>query len=206
MRRVKIFIILLVIFSFSKVKAECDYNLNISLANNIAYSYKYNGSNFDLTFTNLNDMFYIVDQDDMYYSGYYEKTINNLEPNRTYTYKIYPSSLECENSSIRTINVKIPSYNKYYDSDICEDVKEFKYCKKWYENDLTYEEMTKKIDEYKKSLNEDINEASYKRTVLDQIGEIMLNIYTNYYFIILPLIIIGSIYAIYKLDKKDSLF
>lgn len=215
MKKYKIFIILFVIFSVNNVKAKCDTNLNISLANNIAYSYKYNGTangttngiTFDLTFTNLNNMFYIVDQDNNYHGGFGEATVYGLLPNKTYTYRIYSSILDCDNNVIRTINIKTPPYNYYYATDVCQDIKDFKYCKRWSKNNLEMFEMFDKVSEYTKSKEKvEINEAVYKKTISDKIVDIIKYLYTNYYYIILPAIIIVSIYIIYRLDKKDSLF
>ena len=207
MKKIKIFILLFIIFSSNNVKAICDNNLNISLANNVAYTYQYNGSSFDITFTNLENLLYIVDQNNNYYGGFSETTIYNLSPNKTYSYKVYSSSFECDNTPIRTISIKLPPYNMYYDLDICKDNSEFKYCKKWYNNKMNIDELEAEIEKYNlEKENNIVNKAVYKNTTLNKIGEIIKYIYTNYYYLLLPMIIIISIFIIYRLDKKDSLF
>lgn len=202
----KCFIIFVMFFSCISVKAECDSNLELLLANNITYTYEFDEKTktFNVTFTNINNNFNFVDVYDNYYSGYDEITALNLIPGKTYKFKVYSQNSECDNMNIRTIEVTLPHFNLYYDRDICKNLQDFKYCNKWDDSNLDYEQLKEKINKHLEKQNRTNNDTNTE-TFLQKITKNVLKLYEKTYFIILPTIILGLICAIRKLDKKDDI-
>jgi hypothetical protein len=207
MKKIKILIILIILLICPKVKAECDTNLNLSLANNVEYSYTFSEFDylqyFSVTLTNLQGEFY-VKVDDMSYYGYDETTIPFLTPGKTYNFEIYSENIECSYLPVRTIEIELPYYNKYYKEDICSGIDDLKYCNKWTYVDITYSELQKKVEEHGVTQT-DTTVESIGTPITKKITDLVLKIYARSYFIVLPLIIIILLYKIYKLDKKENI-
>ena len=200
------FFIIAMFFSCFSVKAECDSNLELLLANNIAYSYEFDEQMkvFDVTFTNINNNFNFVDAYGNFYFGYDEIKVLNLSPGKTYKFKVYSQKSECNNMNVRTIEVSLPHFNIYYDRDICKKAPNFKYCNKWDNSNLDYEQLEEKVNKYLEEQVKD-NKVSDTETFLQKMTRNMLKLYEKTYFIILPIIIIGLIFTIRKLDKKNDI-
>lgn len=139
----------------------------------------------------------------------YIYTDNTIEMSDTfyqgngYRFDIYSDNPNCSDKIMFTRYVTLPYYNNYYNTDICKGIEEFKYCQRWTKT-RDYDFMNKEIAKYKNSLNKEKKEDD--NTSVDGLFDIIFKFYLNYYYIILPIIIIPSIIFIYKYNKKNDLF
>ena len=207
----KTFFTIVVFLSFIiNVNALCNEEEKIRLskiANNIASNYEYdeNTKTFSITFTNVTKEIVITNlTTKKMYNEDIEFTINNLKSG-TYKFNITSSDINCTGETLITKYINLPYYNKYYESNECRGIEEHSYCQKWVKAEIKEETFKKKVEEYKESLKkENINET-IEETTLDKIKKVILNIYVNYYYIILPLIITILCIIIYIKDKSDDI-
>lgn len=181
-----------------------------SLAKNISYSYDYVEENesvhFNVTFVNIPEGFYLKDLNSKQaynYSGS-EMTINNLEQGKNLKYGVYTTSIGCDGILLYTHYITLPYYNPYYKDELCNGVKNFMYCNKWVNKQITYEEFKGNIEKYKNKVNSNniVEEEDNDFNVLN----IIVDFYLKYYFIILPVIIIIGVIVIKNYNKEQDLF
>ncbi len=193
----------------------CDNSLKVDYQNrakNITYSYTYNDSNntFNILFANITDGLYLIDMDTMQeYRNISEITINNVTPGNSYRYGVFTSDLNpCSSSSIYNIYVTLPFYNPFYKDSLCEGITSYKYCKKFINKSVTYDEFKENVLNYKNSFTngDDKKSEENEETILEKVFNKLFELYINYYFVVLPIIIIITLIAIYRENKKDSLF
>lgn len=217
MGKVKCILISLFLFlGMSNVNAAaCDNALKVDYQNrakNITYSYIYNDSNntFDVIFTNITDGLYLIDMDTMQeYRNNGEITINSVMSGKSYRFGVFTSDANpCSGSSIYNIYVTLPFYNPYYTDNLCDGISNYKYCKKFINKSVSYEEFKENVENYKNGLNksDNTNEDDTKKTLLEKVFNTIFNFYLKYYFVILPVIIVITLIAIIRENKKDSLF
>lgn len=205
-----IFFLILLISSMPTVKAECSDEEIIRLskvANNITTSYEYEEKtkSFNITFTNVNKSLVIKDvAHDKYYNESVEFTIRNFKSG-DYKFSIEASDINCTEDILVTKYVNLPYYNKYYDTDDCKGIKEYSYCSKWVQKEISYNIFKKKITEYKESLNKEQKVEKIEEPLSEKIKKVIVDIYVNYYYIILPVFITILCIIIYVKDKNDQI-
>lgn len=182
------------------------------MARNITYSYDAVEKNgkviFTLTFANVHKDLALVNarNDKWYYQKNQVITITNLEPNASYRYEVYSIADDgCKNMDMYTINVLLPSYNKYHKDSLCEGIEDYELCNKWKNVNYTYEEWKEKVKLYKDSLTPELEEDKIKddsKTLLEKIIEA----YGQLYYIVLPIVIVVGALTIYIYNKKRELF
>lgn len=205
-----VFVLFLFLAVPNKISALCNTQQQATLqkiASNITYSYEYieSSDSFNITLTNLDNRVYIKDDStNKIYRNISNKeiTIGGYRVGSVITFSIYDPSY-CTPSSLRIIYVNLPAKNKYFNTDICKDLNDFYYCNKWTQNNLSKKEMQDKIDEYKGLNNTDDDEKILEAR--NYFLEKIIEIYINYYYIILPTIIILCIFGMYKSYKKNKL-
>ena len=209
------YVILFIVLFFSAHKvnaAACDNTEKVAYqerAKNISYSYSYVDSDnaFNITFTNVTNGLYLVnymeetDEIHDYYPINDEITINNVNPGYSYRFNVFTSDENpCSNSSIYSIYITLPYYNPYYHDTFCNGIKNYKYCKKFINKSITYEEFKTNVEKYIKSLEvEEEKEIEESFSIFDYI----FNVYT---MIILAIIAIAGILIIRRYDKKNEFF
>ena len=195
--------------------AACDNSLKVDYQNrakNISYSYTYNDSNntFSMLFTNITDGLYLIDMDTMFeYKNNGEITINNVGAGKSYRFGVFTSDANpCSGSSIYNIYITLPFFNPYYTDSLCDGINNYKYCKKFINKSVSYEEFKENVTNYKNSLNKDNKDTKeeIEKTFIEKIFNKVFDLYLKYYFLILPFIIIITLLAIVRENKKDSLF
>lgn len=210
MRYLKYIVCLIILFPISVKGLVCDNATKVrlqKLAQNITTSYDYieqNGNvTFNITFNNLNSELYLVDVVNnrrFDYSGNFLQ-LGGFENGKTYKFEVRSTSVYCSGSVLYYLYVNTPYYNPYYSDPICDGFSH-KYCNKWQKNDLSYEEFIKTIEEAKKI---NIIEETPKEEVKG-IFDYIIEFYTSYYYIVLPIIIIVSLAYILIQRKKNDLF
>lgn len=122
----------------------------------------------------------------------------------SYRFDIYVESGDCAGYLAYSKYVNLPFYNKYYKDELCKGIEEFRYCQKWTLSSFNYYEFTQKVEQYRQSLNQILDDD--KNFKDDSIFDFILEIYLDYYYIILPIIILSIIIIIYIYNKKNDLF
>lgn len=210
MRYLKILLFIIILLPFSVKAALCDYSEKIRLqrlAQNITYSYDYiedrKEATFTFTFNNLNNELYLVDTRNnkrFDYSGE-ELVLGGFYDDKSYKFEVRTTNTYCDSTALYYIYITTPAYNPYYNDPICEGL-DYKYCNKWQKNTFSYDEFINDINTYKQTL---IIEPSNKEEIKG-IFDYIIEIYSRYYYIVLPLIIIASITYIIIERKRNNLF
>ena len=193
----------------------CDYSIVSilkSLVTNINIHYDYHIENntayFDVTLTNITPDMYFYDP--ISKKNYYYNDTNNGEitiSNYTYSgttgiYKFYSAKEECYGITLGSKYYKLPSYNKYYNDQLCSGISNYSLCQKWTTVNYSREEFETLVNEYKNQKNEEEvlkEEITYEKGLLDK----LINFYVNYYYYLLSgIIIICGIVIVIK-RRKD---
>ena len=208
------FIGFLMLFMFCpKVSAAiCDNARFVSYqdkAKNITYSYDYvdESNTFNITLTNVSSDFYLLDLNSNVTYPYTsdEMVLSGMTPGKTYKLAIYTENdIYCSDKRIYTLYIKLPYYNPYYNDELCSDIKEFQFCKKFITKMITYDEFKEKVNTYKNQIEKGNTSDESEEYV--SIFRRLLNFYTKYYYVILPSIIILGLVIRWRYNKKNDLF
>lgn len=152
----KFLLLLVCIFGFMNVfSAECDNaelkKLN-TLANYIEYSYAFNEntSKFDITFINVPEELYIVNDFKRYDSNNGNVVVTGIDQGSDIKYEVYSSiNAECVTQYLRVIRVNVPYLNNFFGSNACSG----------------YENMSECNNKF---LNYELTEAIFKRRISDE--------------------------------------
>lgn len=214
----KIILMFFVSFLFLNVKAlsykGCDYSTVArmkSIVSNINLSYDYKIENneaiFTVTINNLTDDIYFYDY--VTKREYYYSDSNNGEvsisgyTNESGSFKFYSNNSNCKNITLGTKYYKFPSYNRYYQDELCKDIPNYSLCQKWVKVNYSRSEFEELVSEYKKKPEEIIKpeeKIEYKKTIFDKIVEL----YIKYYNYILGGIIVICLPIIIIYNKKNK--
>lgn len=206
-----LFLFLLLLTPFSVHGRACSNQEQVkysSMANNIMISpqlIQQNGTvTFQLMFLNVSSDLKLVDaRTDQEYSSS-TIVLGNFQPNTSYRFRVIPRSGGCWNTTVRTIYYTTPGYNPYYQDPICKGIEGYSLCQRFNQVNLSYEEFQAKINEYKETLNHDVTKEEPEP--VKGIYDYLLDIFIHYYFIILPVFIIGLSIVIFRLRKKEEFF
>lgn len=202
-----VFIILLLP---SSVSALCSNNEKVrlaSLARNISVTYDpietETGVTFDITFTNLQPELYIKDVTYQYKHYYNENelTLHGYSPNTNYRFDIYGHG-DC-NIKLYSHYLTTPGYNPYYKDKVCEEFSA-SICQKWVNINYNYDTFILEVNKLKANQKENVKSNNDEKIM--GIYDYLIEFFVNYYFIILPVIIVVCITLIIQLRKKDDLF
>ncbi len=209
-----IFCIFMLIFGLSTVYCDCtssDIEKYKQEADSINISYKVDKDATDafdapmydayiVTIKNLYENYYIEDTEsgtrigkDYLYEG--ETADNNTYVTENLTsgikkIKVYHN--EC-NALIKTIELKLPVYNVYNEDPLCDNVdkKKVKYCSKWLEKPITYEEFYDEVSKYKED-----------NATKDFMGNVLNFLKNNYLTVIVAISIFVIIIVLTSILKK----
>ena len=155
-------------------------------------SYKlkvYNANeNLRLTLVKMKQQEEKIQWSDVENKTYYEGT--NLK------YKLYSRTTNlCTDILLKTITVKIPYYNEFYERHQaeCEENKDFKYCKEFIEEDIKQTEIEK---EFKKYI-QDSKKQSTSKFMYN-----LFNVLKDYIYIIVGVILIIVLVIVYIFKRK----
>jgi len=212
-KRILVFLLIFLIPT-TIVEGYCQYNEVAkykSLASNITTSYEYVENNgkvtFSITLNNLNEELYFVDSvtGKRYNYKTEEIIIDKYEPGQTVKYQIYAVNKFCSDELLYTIRVNLPGYNPYYNDPICEGIDDYIYCKKWQKNDLEYKEFIKKVTNYKNLLNQK-EPVMENPKEMNSILKAIIDVFVDYYHVILISIITICGIIIYVINKKSDIY
>lgn len=181
-----------------------------TLASNITTSYTYTEENgtisFQITLSNIAEGFIIKDVKNGVTYPYQgnELTIYNLQQNTGYRFDVYTNNLDCHLETLYSHYISTPSYNPYYQDEICKGMESHSVCQKWAKMTLTYEEFRAKVESLKQIEEKPVIELDEEE--VKGFYDYLLEFYIDYYYIVLPVFIVGGIVVIYRYNKKNDLF
>lgn len=122
---------------------------------------------------------------------------------KNYTISIYPTDLSCGKSPIRTINVTIPRYNRYFIHPMCDSYPGYYYCSEY----LTLEEIDETtfldgVERYKNNLEKKQQEEEKKQHSIIYQTVNFVNQHKVVFISLAIILIIIIIYFVYKFIKK----
>lgn len=168
------------------------------LAKKVEISYEFNEKvgAFNLYVYNLNEKIIIDDFSEIYNKN--KSFVGQLFPGSSYRYYITASDkTNCNEEVLRTIRIKAPSYNQYYNSDICKQYSDSVLCQKWYNiNRMTLEEFTEKLK------SSEQKEVKKKKTFLEVIKE-NKNIILISFSSVVGIVVVILVYKKFKKKKID---
>ena len=214
MKRYVIFLLLLLVIPIQTKALVCSNEKQVRLqtiARNITNNYTYieqDGSiTFQITLSNIQEGFIVRDvkNDVTYpYCGS-ELTIYNLKANTSYRFDIYTDDLDCDMVTLYSHYISTPPYNPYYQDEVCIGMEQYPLCQKWTQMKLSYDEFKQSVEQLKQSEEQEPTEPN-KEENIKGIYDYILEFYLNYYYIVLPVFIVGGILTIYYYNKKNDLF
>lgn len=160
----------------------------------------YIGKYFILNINNIPEDFYVVIEDETLINHndnktnyYYSDTENgnlalklyNINGIKNIKFTIYSDNCS---EKILTKYIKLPRYNSMHDLDLCENIKDYKYCQEFVFTSMSDIKLRDKIVEYKKTL--ETNEIETKEK--NDIKLIVIIICSIVLFIIIIILIIKN--------------
>lgn len=219
MKKIAFWILTLIIIPNSIKAYECsntDKERLQKLANNVSVSYEeyennlyflnviFSGVSNEITISNDQRHEYLI-YANLNNSYFGEVKSYGLDSGKNYTFSIYGTK-KCIFQKLRTITIQIPSYNIYYKDNVCQNAREYYLCQKWMTANLSYEEFTKKVNDYisiRDNKKENNNDNSNEMKQFD-----FFQFYEKYYvptFIMMIFILIILILLWIKENKKNNL-
>ena len=139
MKKILIFIICLFVFPIISYGANCSndkYTETSRLVNNVNITYEISINNnkptFTIVLTNLTDDMGVVDLVTSKAHKNFKATGSELKITTStsgrYSFDIY--SLACK-TKIGNKAVTLPTYNSYYNDELCKDLESYDLCKRW---------------------------------------------------------------------------
>ena len=208
-----LFLLLFIPSNFVDAKCMYDDIANLKkLASNVNYSYEYKISNddavFNITLTNLvNDIYFVDTNKNITYKNKKgELVLKNYKSGDTIVYNFYPNDPDCLNTSLYTIRIVLPKYNKFYIEQICKGAEEYSLCQKWSSHNYDLLTFYDKVDQYKKNKNQANDNDTPKDVDNNSLLHYITIFLVNYYYILI-LLIGGTIVIItYIRNKKNSIY
>ena len=212
MRRMIYFIVtLFALFYIDNAFALCTNNeksLYKKITSNINISYDYHVVNnkplFDITLSNVFNV-YMEDEN----GNRHDPDANNQIiltgklSGKSYKYTFYGGPT-CTGQKISILYAQTPTYNKYYNLEVCDDAREYKLCQKWVSHGLSREDFVINVQNYKKERDSKPEEpVKSKFSVLSFILSLFTNIW--FYVVLIP-IIIFIVIKIVKAKKDKQKF
>lgn len=195
-----VFMFLMLIIPLN-INADCSYDEQrelYALSEHIDYTYEYSKVvyYFNVTFYN------VVPELKISYNGSFVTTNNNRvlvnDIKKGEKVEIYSSnSSSCPNTYIRDLELNLPMYNEFYESEDCQNYPDFKYCTPFLSDEITIDEFNDELSNY--VVMEDMENYSSeenKSSFLDWQNLILISI-----SIIILIVIVIFILKIFKLKR-----
>ena len=141
----------------------------------VTYEFDINTKDYKVTFNNMyhEKYGYLIDINmplNKPSGGEKSETYLNI-PSGNYNIRIAMISKTCTDT-LKTINLKLPGYNKFSEDALCEGIEEFVLCQPTYDKDIDYDTFVSRVKTYKNTKQKKENETQEKteeKTVLDKI-------------------------------------
>lgn len=221
MKKNILFILLILLFISFKYEVKslsyggCEYSQISrlkSLVSNINITHDYyiqnNQAYFNITLTNLVPEVYFIDSNSKIKYTYANTQNGQItiygQTNTQVSYRFYSNLNMCPGIKLSTKYYKLPTYNIYYNNDLCKGIETYNLCKKWTKNNYSYDEFKELIIDYKNKKAEQESkkevEVVYEKTFLNY----FIEFYVKYYYFLLIGIIVICFIAMYLNKKKNG--
>lgn len=185
------------------------------LASNInaIYFEKVNSNNvvFDIRLTNITQSLVVKDVfNNKSYSYGYDKnnpseiTISNFPQGKAYKFEVYTNIPYCEGQLLHTVYVTVPRYNAYHNDALCQGISEYKFCQRWIDFEMTYNEFKKNVTDYKNSLVKEPPEEPIVQEDTNLIDYVIAFWISNYYYILGTIIVVCCLFM-YLIYRKNNI-
>lgn len=147
-----------------------------------------------------------------------ELQCNEIDKNNTKCYYFNPGTYRIDiigktktcNDVLKTISLKLIKYNKYSEDPLCKGIEEFVLCQPTYEKDIDYDTFVSRVNTYKKTKQNKIDEEKNNQKEISELDKVILYIKENLIQIIIIIIFvilvtISTIIAIKTLKKSRRL-
>ena len=201
-------LLILIVLSPKHIKASCSDSEIIRLQKlasnvNITYTANENTQKFDIIITNLKNDLVLKDvYSNKNYNTNREVKIKNASSG-AHRFLIYAKDKECTSDILKEKYIKLPFYNSYYKRSECKGIENYVYCSKWMDVNLDQSVYEQKINEHLNNMKK--NEVTIRENNGSGLLKKIAEIYTKYYYIIIPTAILIMCIAIYKINKKEKL-
>lgn len=153
------FFLILSLLCLNNVSASCTNQEKENfkkIENNYKITYEYQSSTKKYTVTFVREdkskyEYIIYTKDDLKCKDIDDKTskCTNFSPGK-YTIGIEGKTKTC-NDELKTIDLNLPEYNKYYNDPLCKGIEEFVLCQETYDKEIDYETFKSRVETYKKT-------------------------------------------------------
>lgn len=112
----------------------------------------------------------------------------------SYKFVFYYSGDSCDQYLIKSQTIDLPIYNEYWNDNVCNGAENYIYCQKLIPNKISYESLSKRVEEYKNKNtvnNDEINNDSNDE-----------NSYFKYVIISIPIVIVVLVIILFIVKKK----
>jgi hypothetical protein len=220
----KIVFIFICFFLFPLVSnAECTVeveNIYKKMADNLDITYqvkskdKYGNPVFEIDIANLARGLMVMDmQTGKRYQSYkdgYNLAITNIVKPGNYEIVVYTdrTTTGCGVITLRTLNISIPKYNKYYNRKECNGLTSYSVCQRWSGFDGTETEFQNAIKKATadKNYNPNEEEESKKKTNNIWFNNLTLILINYWWLILIILVIIFTIYFILRIRYRRKYY
>lgn len=177
--------------------------IKYELQENVEGEYGYENGTFDIIIANLPDELSVRDDYYNYSFNLFDKNDEGIIRVKSYLsgkHEFEVLSNECD-EVIRTITVEVPRYNPYSEDPLCEGISEdqLDVCGTWYKYELDYETFKNKVENYKKSNNN--NEDEVKSNAFESMLKFLID---NIIYIIISLLIVLTVVVVIIIRRKRS--
>lgn len=111
------------------------------------------------------------------------------------------SDISCDNNNLKTMYVNFPKHNQFHDHEVCSDLRGLRQCDIWFDHNLTEEEFVSLVES---RIARPEQEPDDEGLIAEGFLEIIMYYLTNYYYILIGLIVITLI--IYKKYQSSTEF
>ena len=163
---------------------------------------------YEVTFSNWNENFYIVDKSGNTFYKEPTETENSLygmyQPGSVETFNVYAKrGTTCAFTQLATIRVSFPYYNRYHSSPVCVGIEEFSLCQRSYSGKIESQKwFEQEIAKYKKSLEKTDEDEPEKLNFLETIEKYVKD--NPWIIIVVVIVIIAIVVTIVKTKKENK--
>lgn len=189
------------------IDSRCTTSVKTSLRNEaveIVYRITRNDNGlYNVYFYNTTDNLSIINDK----NNTSETVINNLNPGQKLNISIEASTNSyCYGYKITSKTISIPTYNKYYGSDLCVGYEEIDLCSENIVTSLTEDKFKEELEKRKKELEDEITIIDDKISVK---SNVILDFIDNYKYVVIYcgflILLCLSIYKIIKYKTNKSI-
>lgn len=152
MKKLLFLFVFMLIIPFN-VNADCEYTEQrelLDLSQHIDYTYEYSRDiyYFNVTFYNVVPELKLVYNGQNFTGLNNRVVINNLTDSDEKVQVYGSNTSNCPNTYIKDVDLNLPVYNVFYESNDCKEYPDFKYCVEFLAEEISEEEFGTELSNY----------------------------------------------------------